>query len=447
MPFIDATDKRNIMQQAVPSEFVEEASFGETFAASLGNTIDENLSISGSLNREGWEERRKLVTQKIDEGVLDRNKYMDRLGRFDYNRAATDLNDPNIKTDITLTEERNKMLAMRRDYTEDVLERGNGMAQFLGMANAYMLDPISIATMPIALPATGAKSLSIAGRALLTARNAAAIEAATELAIQPFVYEHKQDIDSPYTYKDALENIAGAAVGAAALGGMAGGLAGYLGRVVEKTESLGALNKEVDFSLNNIKRLQQSVEYGRSNRDNLGEILEDFDEFRTGSKTIEETAKTSAAKLEQKIKTLEAEGAEVGFYQEKMLKLENAIESGDIEGFYKASHAEEVMADIEYLENLELQRTISGAPQRTPETYAAAPQQKAPNATSTSRQAYLLDEEGLTDTYNNDLKMFNEVENPRYMDSEGKVIDATTKMKELDDELEGLESVLSCAYG
>ena len=445
MPFIDSTDKRNIMQQATPSVFVPEASFGETFAASLGNTIDENLSISGTLNREGWEERRRLITQKIDEGALDRNKYMDRRGRFDYNRAAKDLNDPLIKTDSVLTEERNKMLAQRREYTEDILERGNGMAQFLGMANAYMLDPISIATMPIALPATGAKSLSIAGRALLTARNAAAIEAATELAIQPFVYEHKQDIDSPYTYKDALENIAGAAVGAGVLGGTAGGLSGYLGRVIDKTESLGALNKEVEFSLNSISRLKETIEYGRASRKNLDEVLEDFDEFKAGTKTLDEAAQSSTAKLEQKIKT--SEGEELGFYQEKMNKLEAAKQSGDLESYYQKVHADEIMADIEYLENLELQRTISGAPQRTPETYKAAQQEKAPKAPTTSRQQHILDEEGLADTYNNDMRMFNEIENPRFMDTDGNTVDATVKMKELDDELEGLESVLSCAYG
>ena len=148
-----------------------------------------------------------MIVQKINEDALNRDDYLDQLGRFDWNRAATDLNDPFIKTDQVLEQERREMLSARRKYAEDVIARGNGMAQFLGMANAFMLDPISIATMPIAFPATTAKSLSIAGRALLTARNAAVIETATELAIQPFVYEHKQDIESPYTYKDAFQLI------------------------------------------------------------------------------------------------------------------------------------------------------------------------------------------------------------------------------------------------
>jgi len=130
------------------------------------------------------------------------------------------------------------------------------MAQFLGMANAFMLDPISIATMPIAMPATTAKSLSIAGRALLTARNAAVIETATELAIQPFVYEHKQDIESPYTYKDALVNIAGAAIGAGVLGGIGGGVSGYLRKVRGEVEAKGVITPEVESALDNIKRME-----------------------------------------------------------------------------------------------------------------------------------------------------------------------------------------------
>ena len=267
MPFISQTDKRTVFQEAIPDKNIPAPGFGETFTASLGLTIDEDLSISQSLNREGWQNRRELIVQKINEDALNRDDYLDQLGRFDWNRAATDLNDPFIKTDQVLEQERREMLAGRRKYAEDVIARGNGMAQFLGMANAFMLDPISIATMPIAFPATTAKSLSIAGRALLTARNAAVIETATELAIQPFVYEHKQDIESPYTYKDALQNIAGAAIGAGALGGIGGGVSGYLRKVRVEVEAKGVITPEVESALDNIKRMEESIDYGRSNRE------------------------------------------------------------------------------------------------------------------------------------------------------------------------------------
>jgi len=320
MPFINQTDKRTVFQEAIPDQNISAPGFGETFTASLGLTIDEDLSISQSLNREGWQNRRELIVQKINEDALNRDDYLDRRGKFDWNRAANDLNDPFIKTDQVLEQERREMLAGRRKYAEDVIARGNGMAQFLGMANAFMLDPISIATMPIAFPATTAKSLSIAGRALLTARNAAVIETATELAIQPFVYEHKQDIESPYTYKDALQNIAGAAIGAGALGGIGGGVSGYLRKVRGEVEAKGVITPEVESALDNIKRMEESIDYGREQGlryeiavDDYEKALQgDYDSFNAASKnTIRSLEKEmeSATEGAESIKTfIQAKG-------------------------------------------------------------------------------------------------------------------------------------------
>jgi len=46
MPFISQTDKRTRFQEAIPDRNISAPGFGETFAASLGMTIDEDLSIS-----------------------------------------------------------------------------------------------------------------------------------------------------------------------------------------------------------------------------------------------------------------------------------------------------------------------------------------------------------------------------------------------------------------
>ena len=319
MPFINETDKRTALQESSPDLNISAPGFGETFAASVGLTIDENLSISQSLNREGWQNRRELITKKIDEDALNRDDYMDRRGRFDYNRAATDLNDPAIKTDQVLEVERREMLASRRKYANDVIERGNGMAQFLGMANAFMLDPISIATMPIAFPATTAKSLSIAGRALLTARNAAVIETATELAIQPFVYEHKQDIESPYTYKDALVNIAGAAIGAGVLGGVGGGVSGYLRKVRGEVETKGVVTPEVESALSNIKRMEESIDYGRSQGLRHEIAIEDYEKALQGEHdSFQVAAQNSIRSLEKEMAmAIEGEQTIKAFIQKK----------------------------------------------------------------------------------------------------------------------------------
>jgi hypothetical protein len=462
MPFINETDRRTVLQEATPDINVPTPGFSETFSASVGLTIDENLSISQSLNREGWQDRQELIRKKIDEDALNRDDYMDRRGRFDYNRAATDLNDPQIKTDQVLEQERRDMLGRRRKYAEDVIERGNGMAQFLGMANAYMLDPISIATMPIALPATTAKSLSIVGRSLLAARNAAVIETATELAIQPFVYEHKQDIESPYTYKDALTNIAGAAIGASALGGVAGGVSGYLRKVRGEVESKGVITPEVESALENMARMQESIDYGRSQRATYDVVMADYDKLLQGEyDSFSKAAKNSVTELEKNIKAVEKEGqtikqfiqdkggmdraiaeaegvdpaafkhqggkplfrksggrtpdeiaeglneinfrggnltandvldlvsndlgkfineddsAKVDFFQRQIDELMSRDDEGYLESVYKGARENDIQADIDYLEALEVERELVKRPQVTPEQYAEPDRPKA----------------------------------------------------------------------
>jgi len=488
MPFISQTDKRTVFQEAVPDRNISAPSFGETFAASLGMTIDEDLSISQSLNREGWQTRRELIVKKINEDALNRDDYLDRRGRFDWNRAAIDLADPHIKTDQVLEQERRDVLAARRKYAEDVISRGNGMAQFLGMANAFMLDPISIATMPIALPATTAKSLSIAGRALLTARNAAVIETATELAIQPFVYEHKQDIESPYTYKDALANIAGAAIGAGALGGIGGGVSGYLRKVRGEVEAKGVITPEVESALDNIKRMEESVDYGRANSEptirqvsdnnpylfevNPKKLTPTESDFKDVSNYKGDTDKPITAVFADgeykildghhrvKIAGQKGETVRAVFIPEAqyIAMRDKGVHQGNMLKEFIATSPEKpsspvvdvnkaiVMDDIEYLEALEVNRDLVKRPQVTPDQYAEPPKPKASQASTSQREAFILDDTGVADDFNRDMQRYNELDDPRIIQDD-EVVSAGEFMKSIDEELEGIDSVLTCAYG
>jgi hypothetical protein len=98
-----------------------------------------------------------------------------------------------------------------------------------------MLDPINIATMPIATVTTASKGLTAFGTALRTAGTTAALTAGTEAAIQPFVYAHKEDIESPYSAKDAIASIVTAAAGGAVVGTVQGGLVGFFRNARTKT--------------------------------------------------------------------------------------------------------------------------------------------------------------------------------------------------------------------
>ena len=158
--------------------------------------------------------------------------YQNEKGELDYNRIAQDTGL--IKSNGEVRQERNDILAERRAYSQDVMDRGPGLATFAGMGTAMMFtDPINLATLPIGF-GTAAKGLSVLGHTLRGARNTAAVAVASELAIQPLVFNHKHDINSPYEVQDAINVIGITAVTAGVLGGTIGGVSGYFTRAAER---------------------------------------------------------------------------------------------------------------------------------------------------------------------------------------------------------------------
>lgn len=248
MPFVSKNDAKDFETNMQDFQEVDRASFGETFAAAVGGVFDEELSISRELNREGWSMRKKQVEEMISSERINRNDYLNKIGVFDYDRLSKDF--PEVMSDFQLEEERNEMLAKRRSYRDDVFERGSGVAQFLGAANGYMLDPISIASMPIAGVNTTAKGLQAVGAMAL---KAGAVEAGVETAIQPMVFEHKHDIESPYSWQDALANIATAAAGGAIIAAAPQGIKELVGQAKERAVARGL--KEAEY----LERMEDSL--------------------------------------------------------------------------------------------------------------------------------------------------------------------------------------------
>lgn len=392
MTFVSHRTARGIAQGAVPDENEPVSSFGDTFGASLGLVIDEELSVSSTLNREGWAERRSLIEQRIDEGVLNREQFRHPRKGFDYNAAAESLNDPLIKTDDVLREERNEMLAKRREYAQGVIERGPATANFLGAANGYILDPINLMTVPIAFPTTTAKSLNVLGRALLTARNVAVVEGVTELAIQPFVYDHKMDIESPYSFRDAVTNIAFAAGGGGALGFAGGGISGYLRKVLDTADSAKIAGPDEDAAKQYIERMIRTVEQ-------TPQVKDLDDAFKAGKITQDE-------------------------YNQQKLE-----------------------AEKNFLLDLEDQRARSNQPSRKPAHYAGdEPTLDIQKAAIPDRQRAVLQAQGLDAEYDMAMKMVDDIDNPvAYINDE--VVDYRMHVKAMDEEIEGVESVLRCVRG
>lgn len=302
MPFVSQKNQRERMQTLTPFDQTVVPEFSETFNASLGMVIDEGLSSSGMMNREGLQDRNKQINAMIQSGAESADPFTDARGRFSYNDFAENKKIPGIKTNKELNEERNKILADRRTYANDVIERGSGMAQFLGAANGYMLDPINVASMGLSGAVVGAKSLSVMGRALMTAKNTAAIGAVSELAIQPLVYIHKQDIESPYAATDAITAIATTALGAGLLGGVAGGISGYLGRARKAVIDSGEITPEVEAALESLGRMEEAIALDRSTRANSDIVMADYDKLLSGDHdSFVKAAANSVKELEKEI--------------------------------------------------------------------------------------------------------------------------------------------------
>jgi hypothetical protein len=274
MAFVSRRDLRDFNQRVTPYEpvaDVEETGLSEVFAAAFGQVVDEELSISSFLNMGQFDERKEKVKALVDDG-LDINAYTDISGVIDYDRISRDTGK--IDTDASLFFKRNELLAKRRNERADVMERGSGFAQFFGMATGYMLDPITIATLPIATAGVSLKAMGVLASAMTVGKREAGLALASELAIQPLVYKHKHDIDSPYSTEEALTNIAIAATGAGALGAFTGGLVGYFNKIGRSAidEGVVAPNSVEAMAVEQLQR--------------VGEDIQAVKQVLTGSRTV-----------------------------------------------------------------------------------------------------------------------------------------------------------------
>ena len=138
--------------------------------------------------------------------------------------------------------------------------------------------------------------------------------------------------------------------------------------------------------------------------------------------------------------------AKVDFLQRQIDDLSATDFNDHIEQVYKDIRKADVDADIDYLSSLEAERELVKRPQVTPEQYAQPERPKASQASVSQRESFILDKEGLADDFNADMQKFNEIDNPRIIQDD-ELVDAGDFMKSIDDELEGIDSVLTCAYG
>ena len=318
MAILSNQDQRDYYQNMRgPQEAQEDPTFFETMGSAFDFVIDEELSVSSLLNRQGYDDRNEQIFKMTNEG-FDLKPYTDVTGEIDYDRISDDTGL--VKNNLELYNERTEILRKRREENQDVVERGNGIAQFIGSMGGYMLDPINVATMGVGV-GTAYKGMSTLSRALMTGRNTAAIAVASESAIQPLVYKHKHDIGSPYEFNDALMAIGTTAIGAGLLGGAMGGVAGYFTRLSEdasKFVSFKPIDKvdvEVKLtaeqeSINVLQRMgaqlvEQKAELPPRIED---DILQEWDNFQAGQYTkLEDARDATIVTLEKQAETIRKE--------------------------------------------------------------------------------------------------------------------------------------------
>lgn len=319
MPILSNQDQRDYYQNLRgPQEFREDPTFFETMGSAFGFVIDEELSVSSLLNRQGYDDRNEQIFKMSNEG-FDLNPYTDITGEIDYDRISEDTGL--IKTNRELYDERTEILRKRREENQDVIERGNGFAQFLGSMGGYMLDPINVATMAIGV-GTAYKGMSTLSQALMTGRNTAAIALASESAIQPLVYKHKHDINSPYEFNDALVAVGTTAIGAGLLGGAMGGISGYFRNLsknasefvgppkpTDKVDAEVRLSPEQE-SINILDRMgTQLAEQKAALPPRIEDkILQEYDNFQAGQYSkLEDARDANIITLEKDIAKIEKE--------------------------------------------------------------------------------------------------------------------------------------------
>ena len=530
------------MQSYIPAEYIETPDFSEVFNASVGLAIDEGLSISGYLNNELYRERNQKINTLREEG-FDVKKYSDRRGRIDHDRLSRDT-DNFIQTDAQLREQRNEKLRQRREYAEDVIERGSGYAQFFGMATGFMLDPINIATLPIATAGVSAKGLGVLASAMNVAGREAALATAAELAIQPLVYTHKLDIESPYSTEEALMAIGGAAIGGGLLGGAAGGLAGYFRKVGQKSREV--LEPEVDspeeMAIVTLERVAEDIEAIKESTiysdmaNDYGQIIRSYDRYVDDiTPPLNDSKNKLLAKTQKEINEIEKQpklgrkiaeygglnqetwfkesglnkkefgslkggygkpfwrsgnagltpdqlaerlvedgyisgydqGEAISFVDDllrmgdriadpdaeiRLLELNESFESlsrtsdEDIANFYEQAVVRDMEDDLQILQEYESKMARFNEPSRAMENYFDPEPQKPASATVTERERDILERNGLAEDYDAAVQAFRNIDDPQLF-VDGEFINANDVMKQLDDEIEGINSVLECTLG
>lgn len=395
------------------ASYQSESSWGDTYGAALGLVFDEELSVSSMLNRDGFEQRRAAFNELRSTEGFNSEPYRRKNVRgetigWDWDRLNQDYPDQ-IPTTAAIEADRNELLRQKREFSRTITENGPATAQFLGAMNGYLLDPISMLTMPVSYSVKTAQGVSLAHRIAYTSGRAAAVEGATEAAIQPLVFEYKDEIDSEYEAKDAIAAIATAAIGGAALGGATEGIAGYLRSVRKKAQESNPSRSE-QAALDQVERTERLLDGAPVDQQQkvLNEVVDHLEEF-------EQPKIRSSDQLD-------------------------SFESSPI----KASKVDDLTPDPPAKKNI-IQRAIDRVTGGDDADVVKTEEPKV-ESYSSPKQGEVLTRVGAKEDYDSIIQEYQKIETRRVYDGED-FVDADDVISEIDSEVNGLENVMRCVRG
>ena len=82
----------------------------------------------------------------------------------------------------------------------------------------------------------------------------------------------------------------------------------------------------------------------------------------------------------------------------------------------------------------------------TPDMFVGPPKPPAPRAEATNLERNALDADGMGKNFDEDMANYNNLDT-KYAIVDGKLVDGEQVIKELDDDLDGLESIMRCSVG
>ncbi len=266
--------------------------FSENAVASIGQIMDENLSISEWIVREsgGWsyDERDQELRDLRKRGAIPDDVWINftqpqgssGYPTTNYNSLAKYANEEygfEVATNEEIDGEMRQALKDRKEYAEGVFARQTGMGavgEVAGGFVGYGIEPANVIGIvgESLLLSRSAFALSEAttrmGRAIITGKQALAAGVVSETMIQPILFNWHEEIGVDMDWVDALANISSVGVLSGVIGAGSGALIKGAGPEIFTAEDLAKVlrglskaNKETDEVMEaTVTRMREEAE-------------------------------------------------------------------------------------------------------------------------------------------------------------------------------------------